>query len=783
MAQVKFLKLVGGTHQQSSISDEVTLGSVTIGAVQVPGLIFTGGSARVTSDGALSLEAQSSFSASVGGTTKLNLAPSLAGIFTPLNLYGVLDSKVVGGSTAINLVGGNGGQTTGARIMWTHGPGEQVYLDSANNGQIICRTDSGTFGIRSITYDGVSADPFSNAVLDTDTSPDGTFAHAHLILSNQLGWTRLSQANAGSVFVTNNTSISFFTDFESPGMNTMPTLVMEYGRARFYPQNTYGSGGEISTLSVYGGAKGDATPGIMGDGASIRFDCNTDVGAEVTYGQIVSFVVSPASGAPTGNTSIRAMNGSGNDVGGPACLHLDVNGGDKSLRLTSADNAQGTDAVTYLEVAPTGSTVRTELQAISRAYGPSNSYMGRHRLEVDYGADVGTNTVLELNCVTSNWPAPTGLDPLIAGGRMRFGVRDLSTNATEAYPLGALDWAPTAFSAEGAARSASGSLALTAYTTSVGDVSLGLGDGGFVFTESGSAYNPVTLHQTILSNLSAIRSNTQFDLQSTLTDGAGPVTAFVIAADTGGLGNANSRIVSFQAGGIELAGFDNTGNLVFDVDNSSGRLGQQDSLTQTDVNSSGPALWLRPMMNGQHDGANSTIGVVGTMLQYTRINAPSEVWLYANGNKTVQVTSTGVTINGTLTATGGVTGSSGSVSVSGYMADTGGVSLGHALRISADSRVTSANGGSILTSQVAGFSSATAAANGTVNILTQGNITPVKEGAQVWTPGDPIFLSITVSGAVTNVQPTQSGQVLLRVGFAKSNTEMLINVGMPVILQ
>lgn len=104
-----------------------------------------------------------------------------------------------GYETAIELVGGDGGATTGARILWSHGvggPGNEVYLDSANPGQIICKTDSGTFGIRSLAYatapQAEPVEPYSEAVLDTDVHADETQAAAHVILRTQFHQTRVN---------------------------------------------------------------------------------------------------------------------------------------------------------------------------------------------------------------------------------------------------------------------------------------------------------------------------------------------------------------------------------------------------------------------------------------------------------------------------------------------------------------------------------------------------------------------------------------------------------------
>lgn len=121
--------------------------------------------------------------------------------------------------------------------------------------------------------------------------------------------------------------------------------------------------------------------------------------------------------------------------------------------------------------------------------------------------------------------------------------------------------------------------------------------------------------------------------------------------------------------------------------------------------------------------------------------------------------------------------------IDGYVADAGGVTLYQMLRLSTSGTVTAAVATDYTKADVIG-SAATSQAEGTnVRVLINGSVvSPVKEGVETWTARDAIYLSASVPGAVTKTPPVGINKVLLRVGYAKTNTTMTLNIGEPVIL-
>jgi hypothetical protein len=140
-----------------------------------------------------------------------------------------------------------------------------------------------------------------------------------------------------------------------------------------------------------------------------------------------------------------------------------------------------------------------------------------------------------------------------------------------------------------------------------------------------------------------------------------------------------------------------------------------------------------------------------------------------------------LTVTGTLTGSG--VGTAGSVAVSGFTADTAGVAAGNALYISTASKVLGTIATSIAAASAVGFSDATATSGVALNIVTQGVVTPTLQTSEAaWTPGAAVYLSATEAGKVTATAPSTAGQVVLRVGYAKTTTTMLICVGNPIVL-
>jgi hypothetical protein len=119
-----------------------------------------------------------------------------------------------------------------------------------------------------------------------------------------------------------------------------------------------------------------------------------------------------------------------------------------------------------------------------------------------------------------------------------------------------------------------------------------------------------------------------------------------------------------------------------------------------------------------------------------------------------------------------------------YVADTGGVTVGQALRYgSASDSVTPAKADNFTRAGVLGFAFATASATAAVRVVREGAIvTPIKAGVETWSPGDTIFLSAATAGAVSKTPPSGINTVLIRVGYAKNNTQMTVSIGPKVIL-
>lgn len=119
--------------------------------------------------------------------------------------------------------------------------------------------------------------------------------------------------------------------------------------------------------------------------------------------------------------------------------------------------------------------------------------------------------------------------------------------------------------------------------------------------------------------------------------------------------------------------------------------------------------------------------------------------------------------------------------VSGYSADTGGVTALQAVRTGASDTIRPARADDWSRATAVGFAVTTAAAGQPVDYYEGGVITPIKQTpAETWSDGDRIYLSATTDGAVTKTAPSGNGKVILQVGVAKNNTQMFIKFSAPI---
>jgi hypothetical protein len=78
---------------------------------------------------------------------------------------------------------------------------------------------------------------------------------------------------------------------------------------------------------------------------------------------------------------------------------------------------------------------------------------------------------------------------------------------------------------------------------------------------------------------------------------------------------------------------------------------------------------------------------------------------------------------------------------------------------------------------VCGFAVAAATSGNSVQVITNGVLSGVLSSA---TPGDPVYLS--AAGGFTTIAPSTTGYMSQRLGWAKSATDMLINIGEPIAI-
>jgi len=113
-----------------------------------------------------------------------------------------------------------------------------------------------------------------------------------------------------------------------------------------------------------------------------------------------------------------------------------------------------------------------------------------------------------------------------------------------------------------------------------------------------------------------------------------------------------------------------------------------------------------------------------------------------------------------------------------YTAGAGGIAQYDAVYVSANDTVLKADADDMSTARVVGIASALIAESASGEIVLAGTITGVGSG---WTAGAPVFLSGT-AGELTQTAPSGSGDVVIRVGYAKNGTDLNINIGDPIQL-
>lgn len=113
-----------------------------------------------------------------------------------------------------------------------------------------------------------------------------------------------------------------------------------------------------------------------------------------------------------------------------------------------------------------------------------------------------------------------------------------------------------------------------------------------------------------------------------------------------------------------------------------------------------------------------------------------------------------------------------------YTSGAGGIAQYDAVYVSANDTILKANAGAIATARVIGFASAAINESENGTIVTDGLVTGVGSG---WTASLPVFLS-TTSGLLTQTAPSGSGEVVVKLGYAKNATDLQISMGDPIQL-
>jgi hypothetical protein len=95
-----------------------------------------------------------------------------------------------------------------------------------------------------------------------------------------------------------------------------------------------------------------------------------------------------------------------------------------------------------------------------------------------------------------------------------------------------------------------------------------------------------------------------------------------------------------------------------------------------------------------------------------------------------------------------------------------------ALYISSANKVSPAQGNATPNAYLIGFARGAAPANSSVEVVSEGLL----DGFSGLTPGARYYLSPTTPGAITSTLPTGTGNIIVKVGFAKSATELQIKI-------
>lgn len=107
-----------------------------------------------------------------------------------------------------------------------------------------------------------------------------------------------------------------------------------------------------------------------------------------------------------------------------------------------------------------------------------------------------------------------------------------------------------------------------------------------------------------------------------------------------------------------------------------------------------------------------------------------------------------------------------------------GVTAGDAVYINGSGQAASAQADNINTSKVIGFAKTTVGSGSNVDIIVVGTVSGVLSGA---TAGNTYFLSDATAGDVSTTVPSDNGDVVMRVGYAISATDLFIDLGTPRI--
>ena len=99
-----------------------------------------------------------------------------------------------------------------------------------------------------------------------------------------------------------------------------------------------------------------------------------------------------------------------------------------------------------------------------------------------------------------------------------------------------------------------------------------------------------------------------------------------------------------------------------------------------------------------------------------------------------------------------------------YTAGAGGITQYYATYLSADSTILHADADAIATSRFAGIAQTTESAAASVDVKASGNSNAIFDASLTLAAGEPVFISTTV-GTMTNVAPSGSGDVVLRIGY------------------